>query len=254
MKNLFKNNANEIVLNDAINKTSKCFKFLDVELEMYQKDYFDEDKIINEINDLGQKNFVYGYLEGVKDAVNNKYNEFHLKPESTNNCDYINNIDFAFIFHYSDNDFSCFIESTAKEYAKKITSIIRNINMYSSIDEGEFMTKSYINDLDYHFKDNFIKTYFQVVFLGEYIKNYYDYVDTDKEIAYDEALTKGKEISNDYLGFQDNNNWLFGTCSEIDGYSKETYEKTIDGKQYLWDNAETLIFKVKNGIVEHKII
>ena len=249
---IFKNRIHESVLTDAIKKSERCFKPIGCEFSLLKEDIISEESFMKSFVRKCQENFIYGYVEGVKDAVNGGLGEEHLKPSNSDQCDFIKNEDFAFIFDFNDNDFGSHIEDCAKELSSKFNELIRTLNLYSSIEGGELMVKSYIEDFKKLEDKNFLKIFFQTTFLGSYLKRYFDYL--GKEISYDKALESAKRLTEEYIGFQNDNQWLIGTVEEIEKYAKNEFEKTTDGETYCWNNGETLIFKFKNGIIDYMII
>ena len=58
-----------------------------------------------------------------------------------------------------------------------------------------------------------------------------------------------------YLGFDNTNNYVFGTNEQItkildDGYKYDPQDENT----FYWDNCETLVVRVKNGRMTCKII
>jgi hypothetical protein len=249
---LFKDRINESILNDAIKKSKKCFKPIGCEFSLIKNGMIKEMDFMRNIVESGRENFIYGYIEGVEDAINCKMTENQLKPSNATNCEFIKNNDFAFIFDFNDNDFGLHIEDCAKELVAKFNELIRVLNLYSSIEGATLMVDSYIKDLQKIQNKEFLKVFFQTTFLGSYLKRYFDFI--DKEISYDKALEKAKRLAEEYIGFQNDNQWLIGTVEEIEKYVKNEFEETTDGETYCWNNGETLIFKFKNGIIDYMII
>ncbi len=249
---LFKDRINESILNDAIKKSKKCFKPIGSEFSLIKNGMIKEIDFMRNIVESGRENFIYGYIEGVEDAINCKITENQLKPSNATNCEFIKNNDFAFIFDFNDNDFGLHIEDCAKELVAKFNELIRVLNLYSSIEGATLMVDSYIKDLQKIQSNEFLKVFFQTTFLGSYLKRYFDFI--DKEISYDKALEEAKRLAEEYIGFQNDNQWLIGTVEEIEKYVKNEFEETTDGETYCWNNGETLIFKFKNGIIDYMII
>lgn len=63
--------------------------------------------------------FYIRYINGVEDAIKGDYGISYLHPSSKTNCDLVNNIDFALVFTFGDNDFGGFFEECAKIYENK---------------------------------------------------------------------------------------------------------------------------------------
>ena len=101
---LFKDSINEVVLKDAHKKSSNCFSVIDVLYSSFKKGAIDEEYLSNKVKETNQKNFVYGYINGVKDAINNEYSKEALYPSSKENTKLVNEKDFAFAFTFTDND------------------------------------------------------------------------------------------------------------------------------------------------------
>ena len=250
----FKNRINEIVLKDAVKKSARRFNVLDILFDSFKDGVIDKEYFSKKINETNQQNFVYGYINGVEDAVNGDYGKSYLRPSSDDNCDAVKNIDFAFVFTFTDNDFGGFFEECAKLYEKKINDCFYRFNTYTPLENGGLMVESYFDEIKELQKKTFLQVFFKTTFLGAYLKHKFDYISSFSEINYEKSLERAKDIAENYMPFNDDKYWFIGTCDEVDAYLKEKYTSTFKDETLIWNNGETLVVKVKNGNVEYEII
>lgn len=250
----FKNRVNEVVLKDAVKKSARRFNVLDVLFDSFKDGVIDKEYFSNKINETNQQNFVYGYINGVEDAVNGDYGKSYLCPSSDDNCDAVKNIDFAFVFTFTDNDFGGFFEECAKLYEKKINDCFDRFNTYTPLENGGLMVESCFDEIKELQKKTFLQVFFKTTFLGAYLKHKFDYISSFSEINYEKSLERAKDIAENYMPFNDDKFWFIGTCDEVDKYLKENYENTFNGHTSIWNNGETLVVKIQNGVIDFQII
>ncbi len=250
----FKDRINEVVLADAIKKSAIRFTILDVLLDAFKRDTINKEDLSKKIDETNQKNYVCGYINGVEDAIKGDYGVSYLYPSSKTNCDLVNNVDFALVFTFGDNDFGGFFEECAKIYENNCWDCFNRLNIYSSLEQGQLMVDSCLKEIKEMQSKSFLQTFFKTTFLGAYLKQRFDYYDCFTEMTYEKSLEKGKYLTEEYMPFNNDDNWFIGTCAEVDTYLKENYENTFNGNTTIWDNGETLVFKIQNGVIDYKII
>jgi phenylalanyl-tRNA synthetase beta subunit len=160
--------------------------------------------------------------------------------------------DFAFIFNFGDNDFSGYVEDVAKMYCEKYNEVMWQIEEYTKFNVS---MDSYVEQIEKYESWRVIKELYKSLF--NHVKSYY----TVRDLKYNNTefdISKLIEENNKhikYLGFDDPNKYVFGTNEQItkildDGYKYEPENENT----FYWDNAETLVVRVKNGRMSCKII
>ena len=251
---LFKDSINEVVLKDAYKKSSNCLSVIDVLYSSFKKGVIDEEYLSNKVRETNQRNFVYGYINGVRDAVNNDYSKEALHPSSKENTKLVNEKDFAFAFTFTDNDFGAYFEECANTYANLFYDVFKRLNMYAPMEKGELMVKSCLEDIERLESKTFLQEFFKTTFLGAYLKDSFDCYDSNNGGTYEKVMERGKYLAEEYMPFKNDDYWFIGTCAEMDAYLKENYENTFDGHTSIWNNGETLVVKIQNGVIDFQII
>ena len=208
----------------------------------------------------------FAYVHGMSFGISNP--NIGKTPEPV--TDYVLSKDFAFIFDYSDNDFGIPIEQAAKEYCKEYNNLLRQIELYSSISDGDgdLMVESYKKDLEFMEDPNTVRQLMKAAFIGEYMTNAIDrcWVCSNKPFNAMERLNKAQDLANNYFNFETNTNynvdntdrvnWKFGTWDEVSKFGLEKY-KGQQGEDDLkkangdftkyWLNGEVLIVRMVDG-------
>ena len=209
----------------------------------------------------------FAYVHGMSFGISNP--NIGKTPEPV--TDYVLSKDFAFIFDYSDNDFGIPIEQAAKEYCKEYNNLLRQIELYSSISDGDgdLMVESYKKDLEFMEDPNTVRQLMKAAFIGAYMTNTIDRccVYSNKPFNAMERLNKAQDLANNYFNFETNAihydvnntdrvNWKFGTWDEVSKFGLEKYkgqqgeddlkEANGDFTKY-WLNGEVLIVRMVDG-------
>ena len=209
----------------------------------------------------------FAYVHGMSFGISNP--NIGKTPEPV--TDYVLSKDFAFIFDYSDNDFGIPIEQAAKEYCKEYNNLLRQIELYSSISDGDgdLMVESYKKDLEFMEDPNTVRQLMKAAFIGAYMTNAIDRccVCSNKPFNAMERLNKAQDLANNYFNFETNAihydvnntdrvNWKFGTWDEVSKFGLEKYkgqqgeddlkEANGDFTKY-WLNGEVLIVRMVDG-------
>ena len=209
----------------------------------------------------------FAYVHGMSFGISNP--NISKTPEPV--TDYVLSKDFAFIFDYSDNDFGIPIEQAAKEYCKEYNNLLRQIELYSSISDGDgdLMVESYKKDLEFMEDPNTVRQLMKAAFIGAYMTNAIDrcWVCSNKSFNAMERLNKAQNLANNYFNFETNAihydvnntdrvNWKFGTWDEVSKFGLEEY-KGQQGEDDLkkangdftkyWLNGEVLIVRMVDG-------
>lgn len=208
----------------------------------------------------------FAYVHGMSFGISNP--NIGKTPEPV--TDYVLSKDFAFIFDYGDNDFGIPIEQAAKEYCKEYNNLLRQIELYSSISDGDgdMMVESYKKDLEFMEDPNTVRQLMKAAFIGAYMTNAIDrcWVCSNKPFNAMERLNKAQNLANNYFNFETNAkygvdntdrvNWKFGTWDEVSKFGLEKY-KGQQGEDDLkkangdftkyWLNGEVLIVRMVDG-------
>lgn len=208
----------------------------------------------------------FAYVHGMSFGISNP--NISKTPEPV--TDYVLSKDFAFIFDYGDNDFGIPIEQAAKEYCKEYNNLLRQIELYSSISDGDgdMMVESYKKDLEFMEDPNTVRQLMKAAFIGAYMTNAIDrcWICSNKPFNAMERLNKAQNLANNYFNFETNAkygvdntdrvNWKFGTWDEVSKFGLEEY-KGQQGEDDLkkangdftkyWLNGEVLIVRMVDG-------
>ena len=208
----------------------------------------------------------FAYVHGMSFGISNP--NIGKTPEPV--TDYVLSKDFAFIFDYGDNDFGIPIEQAAKEYCKEYNNLLRQIELYSSISDGDgdLMVESYKKDLEFMEDPNTVRQLMKAAFIGAYMTGAIDrcWVCSNKPFNAMERLNKAQNLANNYFNFETNAkygvdntdrvNWKFGTWDEVSKFGLEEY-KGQQGEDDLkkangdftkyWLNGEVLIVRMVDG-------
>ena len=204
----------------------------------------------------------FAYVHGMSFGISNP--NISKTPEPV--TDYVLSKDFAFIFDYGDNDFGIPIEQAAKEYCKEYNNLLRQIEVYSSISDGDddLMAESYKKDLEFMEDPNTVRQLMKAAFIGAYMTNAIDrcWFCSNKPFNAMERLNKAQNLANNYFNFETNAsytdrvNWKFGTWDEVSKFGLEEY-KGQQGEDDLkkangdftkyWLNGEVLIVRMVDG-------
>ena len=208
----------------------------------------------------------FAYVHGMSFGISN--HNIDKTPEPV--TDYVLSKDFAFIFDYGDNDFGIPIEQAAKEYCKEYNNLLRQIELYSSISDGDgdLMVESYKKDLEFMEDPDTVRQLMKAAFIGAYMTNAIDrcWICSNKPFNAMERLNKAQNLANNYFNFETNAkygvdntdrvNWKFGTWDEVSKFGLEEY-KGQQGEDDLkkangdftkyWLNGEVLIVRMVDG-------
>lgn len=209
----------------------------------------------------------FAYVHGMSFGISNP--NIGKTPEPV--TDYVLSKDFAFIFDYGDNDFGIPIEQAAKEYCKEYNNLLRQIELYSSISDGDgdMMVESYKKDLEFMEDPNTVRQLMKAAFIGAYMTGSIDrcWIAGNKSFNAMERLNKAQDLANNYFNFETNAihydvdntdrvNWKFGTWDEVSKFGLEEY-KNQQGEDDLkeangdftkyWLNGEVLIVRMVDG-------
>ena len=208
----------------------------------------------------------FAYVHGMSFGISNP--NIGKTPEPV--TDYVLSKDFAFIFDYGDNDFGTPIEQAAKEYCKEYNNLLRQIELHSSISDGDgdLMVESYKKDLEFMEDPNTVRQLMKAAFIGAYMTNAIDrcWICSNKPFNAMERLNKAQNLANNYFNFETNTkygidntdrvNWKFGTWDEVSKFGLEKYkgqqgeddlkEANGDFTKY-WLNGEVLIVRMVDG-------
>lgn len=226
--------------------------FIEIQME------FDTQDIFNVLT--------FAYVHGMSFGISNP--NIDKTPEPV--TDYVLSKDFAFIFDYGDNDFGIPIEQAAKEYCKEYNNLLRQIELYSSISDGDddLMVESYKKDLEFMEDPNTVRQLMKAAFIGAYMTGSIDrcWICSNKPFNAMERLNKAQNLANNYFNFETNAkygvdntdrvNWKFGTWDEVSKFGLEKY-KDQQGEDDLkkangdftkyWLNGEVLIVRMVDG-------
>lgn len=209
----------------------------------------------------------FAYVHGMSFGISNP--NIGKTPEPV--TDYVLSKDFAFIFDYGDNDFGVPIEQAAKEYCKEYNNLLIQIELYSSISDGDgdMMVESYKKDLEFMEDPNTVRQLMKAAFIGAYMTGSIDrcWIAGNKSFNAMERLNKAQDLANNYFNFETNAihydvdntdrvNWKFGTWDEVSKFGLEEY-KNQQGEDDLkeangdftkyWLNGEVLIVRMVDG-------
>ena len=209
-------------------------------------DYISKDKTNSLFNIL-----TFAYVKGLVVGVNNPSMKVTPDPIS----EYTKNKDFAFFFDFGDNDFGGYIENAAKEFCKEYNQLLRNIDLYQRDGLSDRMAESYKKDLEFMENPENIINLMKGAFIGDYMTGMVDRCWLGSREDYTDRL-KDAERYIDYLGFDDQESWKFGTWKEVNDEGLERYRNMQSDEEYerangdfteYWLNGETLVVKMVGG-------
>ena len=209
-------------------------------------DYISKDKTNSLFNIL-----TFAYVKGLVVGVNDPTMKITPDPVS----EYTKNKDFAFFFDFGDNDFGGYIECAAREFCKEYNQLLRKIDLYQRDGFGDKMAESYKKDLEFMENPENIINLMRGLFIGEYMTGMVDRCWLGSREDYTDRL-KNAERYIDYLRFDDQESWKFGTWNDVNDeglvryremQSDEEYERANGDFTKYWLNGETLVVKMVNG-------
>lgn len=238
------------IVDDAIEYVNRFYKSSMLEaLEIITISKECASVFAKEIENQFKRKLAYAYIDGIRYATAKKFNSETLKKEITY-CEYINNIDFAFVFNYHDNDFSSLIEMSAIDYKDKLLELIGSVNDSST---NKTIFDFFKKDVDNYLNpDKIIELFKTLVHAYIMINKNDDNCLRQEDFSFENNLNNTDKTIK-YLKIS-KENFIFGTCQEIDEYTKTNFEETYDNETHLWNNGETLIVKIKNGEIITNII
>lgn len=194
----------------------------------------------------------FAYVQGLVVGINNPTMKVTPDPIT----EYTKNKDFAFFFDFGDNDFGGYVESAAREFCKEYNQLLRNIDLYSNDDDCNMrMAKSYMKDLKFMENPENVINLMRGLFIGEYMTGMVDRCWMGSREDYTDRL-KDAERFIDYLGFNKQESWKFGTWKEVNDeglvryrnmQTDEEYERANGDFTEYWLNGETLVVKMVDG-------
>lgn len=223
-----------------------------------------KDLIIEEIKDK----FTFSYLQGANYAIRNNIST--TKPNNDEKLSpFHENMDFAFIFNFSDNDFGLYFERAAELYCDEYNSIMNNIDMYFGINHDDDYDKKHIQLLQ---KKDMIIQMLQHGFLSYYYENKCDRISLRQTSVYD-SIQDSTHLIKEYFNFEDNHkiykkgedgkyfvdeeipNLYIGTTKEIEEVlPKFGHVWENDNRQFPVDcNGETLIVYTEDNKLKYMI-
>ena len=193
----------------------------------------------------------FAYVKGLVVGVNNP--SMKVTPDPI--TEYTKNKDFAFFFDFGDNDFGGYVERAAQDFCKEYNQLLRNIDLYQRDRFSDMMAESYKKDLKFMENPENIINLMKSAFIGEYMTSMVDRCWMGSREDYTDRL-KDAERFIDYLGFNKQESWKFGTWKEVNDeglvkyrnmQSDEEYERANGDFTKYWLNGETLVVKMVNG-------
>ena len=246
--------VSESLAEDAVNSCENILSCPDIFTKFINSPTKDvEEKIENiivDINSIIKQNYAFAFINGARKAIEGDYGRSYLSPTVKDDCEYVKNKDFAFIYRFGDNDFGGYFTSVVEEYAKRYRGLLCQINLYNNIGGSNLMTDSYIKEINAFENPDNVVNIFKTLFKGFYL--IYDHYNSSNIFSFENNENDVKKAL-DYLNIK-KENFIFGTCQEIDEYIKNNFVTTFHDTPCIWDNGETLYFKVKNGIIDYKVI
>lgn len=246
--------VSEPLAEDAINNCEKFSSFQDIFTDFIKSTVKDAqentEQLVNSIDDTIKRNYAFAFINGARKAIESDYGRSYLSPTVKDNCEYVNNKDFAFIYHFGDNDFGGYFTSVIEEYTKRYKGLLSQIELYTNVDGSSLMTDSYIKEINAFENPNNVVNIFKTLFKGFYL--IHDHYNSSNIFSFEDNENDAKKAL-DYLNIK-KEDFIFGTCQEIDEYIKNNFVTTFHDTPCIWDNGETLYFKVKSGEVTFKVI
>lgn len=194
----------------------------------------------------------FAYVKGLVVGIDNPSMKVTPDPMT----EYTKNKDFAFFFDFGDNDFGGYVERAAQEFCKEYNQLLRNIDLYSNDDDCDMrMAKSYMKDLKFMENPENVINLMRGLFIGEYMTGMVDRCWMGSREDYTDRLKDAQRFI-DYLGFNKQESWKFGTWKEVNDeglvryrnmQTDEEYERANGDFTKYWLNGETLVVKMVDG-------
>ena len=255
---------NEIARHSSYPNDSIILKLVrDMALESGQTEIADliEDQVESNMNNAFER-LTFAYINGIMFGLNNPDTSKIPEPVT----DYVLNKDFAFLFDYTDNDFSALMEGAAQIFCDEYNCLLRQIELYANLDGSgpNGMAESYKEDLEYMEDPANVRQFMKALFIGEYMSNSTDRPRLDNKALFSatERLKKVEDLVNNYFPFDEKDNesgrlfWKFGTWKEVSDYGLESYkcQQSTEELEYAngdftkyWLNGEVLIVRMVDG-------
>ena len=209
-------------------------------------DYISKDKTNSLFSIL-----TFAYVKGLVVGIDNPSMKVAPDPMT----EYTKNKDFAFFFDFGDNDFGGYVERAAREFCNEYNQLLRNIDLYQRDGFSDRMAESYKKDLEFMENPENVINLMKGAFIGEYMTGMVDRCWMGSREDYTDRL-KDAERYIDYLGFNKQESWKFGTWKEVNDeglvryrnmQSDEEYERANGDFTKYWLNGETLVVKMVDG-------
>lgn len=167
---------------------------------------------VNSIKDLifeSIKNKItFSYIQGAQYAIRNSVTNINSNIEEKLSP-FHENMDFAFIFNFTDNDFGLYFERAAELYCNEYNSIMENIDRYFNINHDDDYDKRTIQTLQN--KDTIIQI-LKHGFLSYYYENKCDRIRLSSPNI-DESAKDSMRLINEYFPFEDNHK-VYKICED----------------------------------------
>lgn len=200
----------------------------------------------------------FAYIDGILFGLNNPDTSKIPDPVT----DYVLNKDFAFLFDYTDNDFSALMEGAVQIFCDEYNYLLRQIELCEA--SSNSMVDHYKGDLEYMEDPTNVRQFMKALFIGEYMSNSTcrPRLDSKGLFSATERLKKAEDLVNNYLPFDEKDDessrpaWKFGTWKEVSDYGLERYKRqqSTEELEYAngdftkyWLNGEVLIVRMVNG-------
>jgi hypothetical protein len=193
----------------------------------------------------------FAYVKGLVVGIDNPSMKITPDPMT----EYTKNKDFAFFFDFGDNDFGGYVERAAQEFCKEYNQLLRNIDLYQRDGFSDTMAESYKKDLEFMENPENVINLMRGLFIGEYMTGMVDRCWMGSREDYTVRL-KDAERFIDYLKFNKQESWKFGTWKEVNDEGLVRYRKMQTDEEYeraggdftkYWLNGETLVVKMIDG-------
>lgn len=204
----------------------------------------------------------FAYIDGILYGLNNPGADKIPDPVT----DYVLNKDFAFLFDYSDNDFSGLVQNAAQIFCDEYNALLRQIELYTDLDKSHpnRMAESYKEDLEYMEDPANVRQFMKALFIGEYMSRSADRPRLGNKGLFSatERLKKAENLVNNYLPFDEKDDetgrsfWKFGTWKEVSDYGLERYKRQQSAEELeyangdftkYWLNGEVLLVRMVGG-------
>lgn len=222
---------------------------------------FIEDQVESNMNNAFER-LTSAYIDGILFGLNNPDTSKIPEPVT----DYVLNKDFAFLFDYTDNDFSVLVQDAAQIFCDEYNYLLRQIELYTDLSKAgpNSMAEHYKENLEYMEDPVNVRQFMKALFIGEYMSNSTDRPRLDNKGLFSatERLKKAEDLVNNYLPFDEKDDetgrsfWKFGTWKEVSDYGLERYKRqqSTEELEYAngdftkyWLNGEVLIVRMVEG-------